>query len=98
MRASNRIAVSIPDQCWLGKPLDPCLAEYSVTGLTRRETRGSICKALLLNMVETQAGSVHGKQLWQGQNTEQSVKQAWVDDQRTVSRGLGREIIQGNEQ
>ncbi len=67
-------------------------------GLTRRETRGSICKALLLNMVNTQAGSVYGKQVWQGQNTEQSVKQAWVDDQRTVSRGLGREIIQGNEQ
>ncbi len=42
----NKIAASIPDQCSLGKPLDPCLAEYSVTGLTRREASGSICKAL----------------------------------------------------
>ncbi len=62
-----------------------------VMGLTRRETRGSICKTLFLNMVRTQAGSVHGKQVWQGQNTEQSVEQAWVDDQHTISRGLGRE-------
>ncbi len=48
----------------------------SVTGLTRREASGSICKALLKYMVIFQAGSVTSKQVWQGQNTVQSVEQA----------------------
>ncbi len=48
---------SVPDQGPLEKPLDPCVAEYSVTELTRRETCGSICRLLLEDMVKTQAGS-----------------------------------------
>ncbi len=45
--------MSIPDQGPLEKPLDPRVAEYSVMGLTRRETCGSIRKALLEDMVNT---------------------------------------------
>ncbi len=41
-----------------------------VTGRTRRETCGSICKALFQNMVLIQAGSINSKQVWQGQDTE----------------------------
>ncbi len=43
-------------------------ANDSVTGLTRRESCGSICKALFQNMVIIQAGSINSKQVWQGQD------------------------------
>ncbi len=36
----------------LEKPLDPCVAEYSVTEPTRREACGSMCKLLLSGMVK----------------------------------------------
>ncbi len=41
-----------------------------VTGSTRHETCGSICKALFQNMIIIQAGSINSKQVWQGQDTE----------------------------
>ncbi len=51
-----------------------CFEKYcnggAVTGRTRRETCGSICKALFQNMVIIQAGSINSKQVWQGQDTE----------------------------
>jgi hypothetical protein len=53
----------IPDNGLLENPLDPLEAEYSVTGLMRRETCGSMCKALFRNMV-IQAGSGISKQVW----------------------------------
>ncbi len=53
LRDNNSLAISIPGHCPLEKPLDPCVAEYSVTGLTRREASGSIRKALLQYMVNT---------------------------------------------
>ncbi len=46
-RSSNWSNGSIPGQGSLEKPLDTRVAEYSVTGPTRREACGSIYKALL---------------------------------------------------
>ncbi len=51
LSASNRIAAPLPGKCSLEKPLDPCEAEYSVTGTTRREAWGSTCRALLEGIV-----------------------------------------------
>ncbi len=48
---------SEPDQGPLEEPLDPSVTEFSVTGPTRREACGSICRLLLEDMVKTQAGS-----------------------------------------
>ncbi len=85
LRASNKIAASIPDQCSLEKPLDPCVAEYSVTGRTRRETCGSICKALFKGEVINQARFMQ----WQTGTSQARqrvlLEQAWVDDQQTIS-------------
>ncbi len=44
--------MSIPGQYPHEKLLDPCVAEYSVVGRTRREACGSMCKILLLAMVK----------------------------------------------
>ncbi len=55
LRANNSLAISIPGHCPLEKPLDPCVAEYSVTGRTRHETCGSICRALFRDVVTKQA-------------------------------------------
>ncbi len=49
LRANNSLAISIPGHCPLEKPLDPCVAEYSVTGRTRRETCRSMCKLYSIN-------------------------------------------------
>ncbi len=59
-------------------------------GLTRREAGGSIRKALLLNMVNTgRVGQWQTGMAWA--RHKNNPRQAWVGDQRTVSRGLGRE-------
>ncbi len=59
-------------------------------GLTRRETYGSICKALLLNMVTT--GRVEQEQTGMAWADTRIIQgQAWVDDRRTISRGQGRD-------
>ncbi len=42
-------------------------------------------RSFIIKHGHIQAGSVNSKQVWQGQNTEQSVEQAWVDDQQTTS-------------
>ncbi len=42
-------------------------------------------RSFIIKHGHIQAGSVNSKQVWQGQNTEQSVEQAWVDDQQTRS-------------
>ncbi len=70
LSTSNRIAASIPEKCSLEKPLDPCEAEYSVTGMTRREACGSICRALLGGMAGNKHGSHIGKQVYQWQDRE----------------------------
>ncbi len=74
----------------VGKAAGSLFGRVFCYGLTRRETRGSICKALLLNMVNT-AGSGRSKQVWHGQDTRIIQGQAWVDDRQTISRGLGGE-------
>ncbi len=51
LRSNNNVVASIPGQSSLEKPLDPRLAEYSVTGLTRHETCGSTRKALFENIM-----------------------------------------------
>ncbi len=38
-----------------------------------------------------QAGSGSSKQVWHGQDTRIVLRQAWVGDRQTLSRGLGRE-------
>ncbi len=40
-----------------------------VTEPTRCEVYGSMCKFLFINIVNTQAGSNNGKQIWHGQDT-----------------------------
>ncbi len=75
LSASNRIAMSIPGKCSLEKPLDPCGADYSVTGTTRqdktrREACGSICRALLGGIVGNKHGSHIGKQVYKWQDRE----------------------------
>ncbi len=57
----------------------------SVTEPTRREAYVSMCKFLFINIVNTQAGSNNGKQIWHGQDTRVILGQAWVDDRRTIS-------------
>ncbi len=72
LRANNKIAASIHGRCSLEKPLDPCVAKYSVTRRTRRETCGSICKAILGGMVGNEHGSHIGKQVCIWQDKEKS--------------------------
>ncbi len=70
--------------------LDLILRNVHVMGLTRRETYGSICKALLLNMVTT--GRVEQEQTGMAWADTRIIQgQAWVDDRRTISRGQGRD-------
>ncbi len=42
----------------------------TVTEPTKREACGSICRLLFINIVNKQAGSNNGKQVWYGQDTE----------------------------
>ncbi len=80
-------AVSIPSQCSSEKLLDPCVAEYSVTGRTRRETRRLNLQALFQDS-KTQVGSKH-QQTGIAQARQRAIlRQVWVLDQRTISRGL----------
>ncbi len=74
----------------LEKPLDPRVAEYSVTEPMRREASGSKCKLLLLYIVKTQAGSNNSKRVWHRQDTIVILGQVWVLDRRTISRGLDK--------
>ncbi len=54
------------------------LHTVSVMGLTRRETRGSICKALLLNMVNT------------GRVGQEQTGMAWARHKNNPRASVGR--------
>ncbi len=47
-------------------------------------------QALYYKTWSIQAGSGSSKQVWHGQNTRIVLRQAWVGDRRTVSKGLDR--------
>ncbi len=66
-----------------------------VTGRTRRETCGSICKALLGGVVGNEHGSHIGKQvcIWQD---KEILGQAWVDDRRAISNRARQRVNPGN--
>ncbi len=77
------------DACEISRP-EIMSQSAPVMGLTRRETYGSICKALLLNMVTT--GRVEQEQTGMAWADTRIIQgQAWVDDRRTISRGQGRD-------
>ncbi len=66
-------------------------------GLTRRETYGSICKALLLNMVTT--GRVEQEQTGMAWADTRIIQgQAWVDDRRQYPEGKAETINQEHGQ
>ncbi len=93
LRAKNILVVSIPDKCPFEKLLDPCVAEYSVTEPTRRETCGSMCTLLLIGRVEQMAnGYIEGK------TDEYSSKLAWSSVGEQYPEGLTRGVIQVHEQ
>ncbi len=48
-------------------------------------------QALYYKTWSIQAGSGSSKQVWHGQDTRIVLRQAWVGDRQTKSRGLGRE-------
>ncbi len=85
LRVNSSLAVSIPGQCPLEKPLDPCVAEYSVTGRTRHETCMRHLQALFQDVVKN-TGRV--KTSANRYNTGKTKSNPWVFDQRTISRGL----------
>ncbi len=98
LRANKNLSVSIPGQCSSEKPLDPCVAEYSVTEQTRREASGSKCKLLLWNMVKTQAGSNNSKQVWHRQDRRTILNGLESDDRKGNLEGWTRGVICKREQ
>ncbi len=65
-----------------------------VTGPTRREECGSMCKFLAIGMVKTQAGSNKWRNRYiEGKADEYSSKRAWSSIGKQYPEGLTREVI-----
>ncbi len=70
-----------------------------VTGLTRREVWGSMCKLLLIDMVKD-TGRVEqmANRYIEGKTDEYSSKRVWSSISEQYPEGLTRRVIQVNEQ
>ncbi len=98
-RANNSFAISMTAHFPLEKPLDPCVAEYSVTELMRREACGSMCKLLLIDMVK-KTGRVEQmtNRYIERKTDEYSSKRAWSSIGEQYSEGLTRGVIEVHKQ
>ncbi len=93
-RSSSWLNGSIPGQGSLEKPLDPRVAENSVTEPTRREACGSICKALLdRGMVITGMVQRVENRYIEDKTDEYTSQQAWSSVGKQYPGGLTRGAI-----
>ncbi len=72
--------------------------QESVTGQTRRETCGSMCKALFQNMVKHRQGQTSVDRYVEGKTQEYSESKRGSTIGEQYPTGQGREIIQVYEQ
>ncbi len=91
--------MSIPGQCFSEELLDPCAAEYSVTGRMRREACGSVCKLLIIDMVKN-TGRVEqmANRYIEGKADEYSSKRVWSSISEKYPEGLTRGVIEVHKQ
>ncbi len=66
-------------------------------GRTRRETYGSICRALLTDMVRNRQGQNTSKQVWHRRDKRVIKGQTWSVSSEQCTTGQGKRVIQQSD-